>query len=138
MRFFFLKKKKLLTWHSTWYHVDEFSCGSFAVNFVSRKWNFNLDSIISIAIQKKLFSGGEFRPYNKIKPLTIGDRTAKSNEKRVGEELENVVPTYLAYPPPFSSNVRPSTSQLGPNEPGLHSGKLSIEDIIQLFGKLTG
>ncbi len=115
---------------------------SFAINFVSRKWNLNFDSKISIAIQKKSFIGGEFRPYNKIK-LLVSDRRTKSNEKRVGAKLENVVPAYTAYPPPFSWNVRPRTSQLGPSEPeycsnfDVQSGKLFIEDIVQSFIELT-
>jgi hypothetical protein len=97
---------------------------------------------MSIAIQKKSFIGGEFRPYNKIK-LLFSDRRAKSNEKRVGAKLENVVPGYIAYPPPFSLNVRPSTSQLGPSELeycrnfDVQSGKLFIEDRVQSFIELT-
>jgi len=47
----------------------------------------------------------------------MSDREAKSNEKRAGGKLANVAPVYLAYPPPFSSNVRPSISQQGPIGP---------------------
>lgn len=133
-----LVKNQWFTWHSTWYHVDEFSWTSFAVRFVSRKWNFNFNWIISIAIQKKSSVGVEFRPYNKINPLGIDGRRIKSNEKRVGAKVENVAPGYTAYPWPFSSNIRPSTSQLGPSGPGysddtdLQSGKLLFEVIVQV------
>ncbi|CAF3169714.1 unnamed protein product [Rotaria socialis] len=70
-----------------------------------------------MAIQKKSSARDEFLPYNKIKLSTICDRTIKSNEKRAGAILENFVPAYLAYPPEFSSNVRPSISQHGPIGP---------------------